>query len=259
VLAPDRPPVTLVVREGAAAQVPPLGQTIQAPAGRVSIRVSEPAARLYHLAPGATLWLPLGGRRLPAFVTALYRDYARQEGAITIESAAYTALTHDPLRGEAAVHLAPGADPDAVMRALNQAMPPAVADMVQIVPTRLLKTRALAIFDRSFAITYGLEIIAVLVGLAGVAATTSAQTIAHARVQHAAPSGRDAGTGGGDAGDRGALLGLVGGVAGITLGCVLAQVLIHVVNPSPSTGRWRRACHGGFWAGWGCRWCWPPA
>jgi putative ABC transport system permease protein len=181
VLAPDRPPVTLVVREGAAAQVPPLGQTIQAPAGRVSIRVSEPAARLYHLAPGATLWLPLGGRRLPAFVTALYRDYARQEGAITIESAAYTALTHDPLRGEAAVHLAPGADPDAVMRALNQAMPPAVADMVQIVPTRLLKTRALAIFDRSFAITYGLEIIAVLVGLAGVAATTSAQTIARTR------------------------------------------------------------------------------
>jgi putative ABC transport system permease protein len=231
-LAPDRPALTLVVREGAAAQLLPLGAAVPAPAGRVAIRISEPAARLYHLAPGATLWLPLGAHRVPAFVVSIYRDYARQEGAITIDSAAYTALTGDPARGEAAVYLAPQADPAAIMRALKAALPPSVADTVQIVPTRALKARALAIFDRSFAITYGLEIIAVLVGLAGVAATTSAQTIARTRefgmLRHL---GVTRGQVVAMLGIEGALLGLVGGVAGLTLGCVLAQVLIHVVNP----------------------------
>jgi len=229
-LAPDRPPITLMVREGAAAA--PLSGTIPAPAGRLAIRVSEPAARLYHLSPGATLWLPLGQHRLPAFVTAIYRDYQRQEGAITIDSASYTALTQDHARGEGAVHLAAGADLPATMRALKAALPPAIDETVQIVPTRTLKARALAIFDRSFAITYGLEIIAVLVGLTGVAATTSAQTIARTRefgmLRHL---GVTRGQVVAMLGIEGALLGLVGGVAGVAMGCVLAQVLIQVVNP----------------------------
>jgi putative ABC transport system permease protein len=176
--------------------------------------------------------LPLGQHRLPAFVTAIYRDYQRQEGAITIDSASYTALTQDHARGEGAVHLAAGADLPATMRALKAALPPAIVETVQIVPTRTLKARALAIFDRSFAITYGLEIIAVLVGLAGVAATTSAQTIARTRefgmLRHL---GVTRGQVVAMLGIEGALLGLVGGVAGVAMGCVLAQVLIQVVNP----------------------------
>jgi putative ABC transport system permease protein len=187
---------------------------------------------LYHLAPGSTLWLPLGARRVPAFVTAIYRDYARQEGAVTIEGASYTALTQDKARSEGAVHLAAGADLSATMRALKTALPPAIVETVQIVPTRALKARALAIFDRSFAITYGLEIVAVLVGLAGVAATTSAQTIARRRefgmLRHL---GVTRGQVVAMLGIEGALLGLVGGLAGVALGCLLAQVLIHVVNP----------------------------
>jgi putative ABC transport system permease protein len=103
---------------------------------------------------------------------------------------------------------------------------------LEIVPTRALKARALAIFDRSFAITYGLEVIAVLVGLAGVAATTSAQTIARSRefgmLRHLGVTRRQIVA---MLGMEGALLGLVGGVAGVALGCVLAQVLIQVVNP----------------------------
>jgi predicted lysophospholipase L1 biosynthesis ABC-type transport system permease subunit len=99
---------------------------------------------------------------------------------------------------------------------------------LEIVPTRALKTRALAIFDRSFAITYGLEVIAVLVGLAGVAATTSAQTIARSRefgmLRHLGVTRRQIVA---MLGMEGALLGLVGGVAGVALGCVLAQVLIR--------------------------------
>jgi putative ABC transport system permease protein len=220
--------VTLVVRDGAGAFPAALGRVVPAPPGQLAVRVSEPAARLYRLSPGAALWLPLGPRRQRAVVTAIYRDYARQEGAITLAGSSYTRLTGDALRGEAAVSLVPGADPGAAMRALGAALP----GPVQIVPTGLLKTRALAIFDRSFAITYGLEIVAVLVGLAGVAATTSAQTLARTRefgmLRHLGVTRRQIVA---MLGLEGALLGLVGGVAGVALGCVLAQVLIQVVNP----------------------------
>ena len=178
------------------------------------------------------MMLPLGPHRLPAFVTAIYRDYARQEGAITIDGRSYVRLTGDTARGEAAIELVPGADPGATMKALRDALPPTVADSVQIVPTRALKERALAIFDRSFAITYGLELVAILVGLAGVAATASAQTIARTRefgmLRHIGVTRRQIIA---MLGMEGALLGLIGAIAGVALGCGLAQVLIRVVNP----------------------------
>jgi putative ABC transport system permease protein len=229
-LEADRPPVLLFIRDGA--MPPAISREVAAPAGELAVRISEPAARLYGLSPGATVALPLGAHRVQAFVTAIYRDYARQAGAITIDGADYDRLTGDTARGEAAITLTPGADPSGTIARLTGVIPPTVAEVVQIVPTRALKSRALAIFDRSFAITYGLELVAVLVGLAGVAATTSAQTIARTRefgmLRHLGVTRRQIVA---MLGLEGALLGFVGGIAGIALGCGLAQILIYVVNP----------------------------
>jgi putative ABC transport system permease protein len=230
-LLPDRPPVMLVIRDGADA-LPSIGRTIAAPVGTLSVQVSEPAARLYHLSPGSPVTLPLGDRPVQAMVTAVYRDYARQEGAIAIDGGHYTSLTGDAGRGEAAVDLTLRANPATAMAALRRALPASVSDNVQIVPTRALRARALAIFDRSFAITYGLELVAILVGLAGVAATSSAQTIARTRefgmLRHLGVTRHQIVA---MLGIEGALLGLIGAIAGVTLGCGLAEVLIHVVNP----------------------------
>jgi putative ABC transport system permease protein len=229
-IASDRPSVLLVIRDGP--MPPAIGREVAAPPGAIAVRVSEPAARLYHLQPGSTVALPLGNRPVRAFVTAIYRDYARQAGAITIGGRSYDRLTGDTARGEASIELAPGAGVATTIAALRHAVPSAVAEVVQIVPTRALKDRALAIFDRSFAITYGLEFVAVVVGLAGVAATTSAQTIARTRefgmLRHLGVTRRQIIA---MLGLEGVLLGLVGGVAGVALGCGLAQILIHVVNP----------------------------
>ena len=69
-------------------------------------------------------------------------------------------------------------------------------------------------------------------GLAGVAATMSAQTIARTRefgmLRHIGVAKRQIVA---MLATEGALLGLVGGIAGITLGGVMAQVLVHVINP----------------------------
>jgi putative ABC transport system permease protein len=217
---------------GPAGVLPLLGRSLPAPPGRTPVWVSEPAARLYGWRPGQQIVLPIGESAPRVFVAGVWRDYARQYGAIAIDGAAYTRLTGDSERTSASIAVAPGSNEDAVARRVRDALPPAVAMHATIAKPREIRARALQVFDRSFAITYLLEAVAIVVGLAGVAATISAQTLArtkefgmlrHVGVRRAQVSGMLA--------TEGALLGAVGGVAGIGLGMGMSQVLIHVVNP----------------------------
>ncbi|MDB5459392.1 MAG: ftsX-like permease family protein, partial [Caulobacteraceae bacterium] len=176
--------------------------------------------------------LPLGAAGARVFVAGVWRDYARQYGAIAMEGPAYTRLTGDPLRTNASIAVSPGAREDVVARAVRAALPPSLAAHAGIAKPREIRARALAVFDRSFAVTYLLEAIAILVGLAGVAATVSAQTLARAKefgmLRHVGVLRRQVTA---MLATEGALLGMVGGVAGIGLGLAMSQVLIHVVNP----------------------------
>uniref|UniRef100_UPI00101AD4AC ABC transporter permease n=1 Tax=Sphingomonas montana TaxID=1843236 RepID=UPI00101AD4AC len=225
-------PATILIARPIDATLPLIGPSVAVPAGTVAVWLSEPASRVMHKDRGDTLALPIGAGGVRFAVAGIWRDYARQQGAIAIDTAAYNRLTGDAVRDEGAVTLASGADPARVRRALIAAAPPALAGQVAVASPRTLRAYALDLFDRSFAITYLLEAVAVLVGLAGVATTVSAQTIARIRefgmLRH---------IGAGRAqivamlGAEGALLGAVGGVAGIALGLGLSQILIHVVNP----------------------------
>ena len=232
-LAADRPPVTLIARpvatRGADATLALLETAPTLLADTTPIWLSEPAARLYGWKLGEAVRLPIAGRYA---VAGIWRDYARQQGAIVIRDTDYARVTGDLSRTEAAITLASGADPQRVERALTAAAPRPLAGLVSIARPATLRRYALELFDRSFAVTYLLEGVAILVGLAGVAATMSAQTIARTREFGML---RHIGVGKGQIvamlASEGALLGLVGGVAGIALGGVMAQVLVHVINP----------------------------
>ncbi|KQT52081.1 hypothetical protein ASG43_20550 [Aureimonas sp. Leaf454] len=236
-LAPDRPPVTLIARSidpakaGEALvlldEAPPVGDVS---GDALPVWVSEPAARLYGWSAGETITLPIGPGAAPFRIAGIWRDYARQAGALVVRANDYQSLTGDAARGEAAVTLASGADPgrtgEALLSALRPDLEPSLAEPAT------LRRYALDLFDRSFLVTYVLEAIAVLVGLAGVAATMSSQTLARVREFGML---RHLGLGKAQIramlGIEGALLGAVGGLAGVALGLALAQVLIHVINP----------------------------
>jgi putative ABC transport system permease protein len=72
-----------------------------------------------------------------------------------------------------------GRDPDDVIRDLQAAVPSGEA--VQFNATGEIRALSLRVFDRSFAVTYVLEIAAILIGMIGVAATFSAQAITRTR------------------------------------------------------------------------------
>jgi len=236
-LASDKPPIALIARPdgGQGRGAPPMiGQILSPPPGSVPVYVSEPASWLYSWRVGQRIELPLGEPHSPPrfLVAGVWRDYARQHGAVTLDGHDYTRLTGDAARGEASVILRPGVSPAEAEKSLRAALDPDLAARMTVAQPRALRDMALRIFDRSFAVTYGLEGIAIIVGLAGVAATVSAQTLARTKefgmLRHL---GVTRGQILAMLATEGVLLGLIGGVAGLTLGLAMGQVLIHVVNP----------------------------
>jgi putative ABC transport system permease protein len=230
-ISPDRPPVTLIARPVTGSSGDPLLVLLREapiPPGARPLWVSEPAERLYGWRPGTEVLVPLGGKARPFRVAGVWRDYARQQGAVVIRERDYASLTGDVDRDEAALTVARGTDIDTLKRQVASLLPLGVS----MTEPSTLRALALRLFDRSFAVTYVLETVAILVGLAGVAATMSAQTIARTRefgmLRHLGLSKRQLVH---MLGIEGALLGLIGAIAGVALGGLLGQVLIHVINP----------------------------
>lgn len=226
-----RPAVALVARTlTGGAHLSLIGPQTPVPTGVIPVWVSEPASRVYRWKPGDSLTLPLPGSP-KVEVAGIWRDYARQHGAIVMDERTYTRLTGDRSRTSVSVLLAPDANIDAVTAGLRAAAGPARSDVTVSRPQDI-RRRALEAFDRSFLITYLLEGIAVCVGLAGVAATIGAQVLSRLRefgmLRHVGALRSDLVR---MLLTEGALLGLVGGVAGVALGVAMSQVLIHVVNP----------------------------
>lgn len=231
-----------------------VGSVKPVPPGQIAVWVSEPFAMLYGKSPGQTLELPLGGQMRTLFVAGVWRDYSRQFGALAIDERDYQALSGDANRAEAAIDLQTGASAQATMESLRQALPAALAGRAEFARPGEIRAIALKVFDRSFAATYALEAIAILVGMAGVAATFSAQTLARTRefgmLRHIGVLRRQVLA---MLALEGALLGGVGGVAGLALGTAMGQVLIQVVNPQSfhwtMDTRWPLDLFAALWLG----------
>lgn len=233
-LRPDRPAVTLLARpipSGVSRPSLPFeGPALTPQAGAPPpVWLSEVAADLLRIERGTTIELPIGGTTHLFTVAGIWRDYARQNGAIVIDRALYTTLTGDQRANEAAVHVEAGSSAEGVASRVRSAL--GEAEGVEIAMTRELKALSLSIFDRTFAITYALEAAAVLIGIFGVSASFSAQALARRRefgvLRHIGMTRREIMT---MLGVEGLIVGGLGVVAGLVLGWVVSLVLIHVIN-----------------------------
>ncbi len=232
-LAPDRPNVMLLARPVNLADpgksMVLVGETLAVPDGAKPVWLSEAAADLYNVKPGQQIALPLAGGLHKFFVAGIWRDYARSSGAIQMPLADYRALTGDHDVSDAALWL----DKDATGEQLQQRLKalPFGASLEVSTPSAI-RALSLQIFDRSFAVTYLLEAIAIVIGLFGVAATFSAQTLARARefgmLRHVGVT----------RGQILSILALEGGAltalgiaTGFVLGLLISFVLVFIVNP----------------------------
>ena len=202
-LEPQRPAVALLVRDldprHPQQQLPMTGESLPVPPDAIAVWISEPMLDQYRMRPGDRIELPIGanlpvpeqgqlqeraaGPRQGApprfFVAGVWRDYARQHGALSIAAADWQRLTGESAASDVALWLAPGVTPDAVIAGLARTTPSLAA--LEWRSAADIRALSLRIFDRSFAVTYALEAIAILVGLFGVAAACAGEALARAR------------------------------------------------------------------------------
>ena len=90
---------------------------------------------------------------------------------------------------------------------------------------------SLQIFDRSFAVTYAMEAVAVLVGLFGLSSSLGAMVLARRRefgmLRHLGLTRRQIGA---MLAAEGGLLAFLGAAAGLAAGAAISLVLVYVVN-----------------------------
>jgi len=246
-LAPGRPTVPMLARELAQPQraLALVGALAPVPADAVPIYVSEPMVALYGarigepFAPLDAAWADGPSSQSPTaaaprFVVAgVWRDYGRQFGAIAIDQQDFERITGDRRINDLALTLASGADAAAVQAALREQVArthPGLA--LEIASASEIRAISLRIFDRSFAVTYWLQAVAIAIGLFGVAANFSAQVLARRKefglLVHLGVTPRQVLT-------LVALEGLawtgIGALAGLLLGLGVSVILVHVVNP----------------------------
>jgi putative ABC transport system permease protein len=225
-LDPEHPPVALIIRDRAALAFPLL-ESVKVN-GSPGAWVSEAVKDVYGYKSGDTIMLPLQGREVAFAVRGVYRDYARQHGSILIDRGEYLALTGDRRANDAAIWLAPGATRAAAMAAVH-ALPGGAA--LEMSDPGEIRAVSLRIFDRSFAVTYAMEAVAVLVGLFGLSSSLGAMVLARRRefgmLRHLGLTRREIA---GMLAAEGALLALLGALAGLASGAAISLVLVYVVN-----------------------------
>ena len=182
---PGRPAVVLIARPlpDPARSLPLVGELVPVPAGERPVYVSEAMVSLYGARPGQRFELPLpNGQRVAVTVAGVWRDYARQSGAVMIEASEFERLTGDTRVNDLALWLQPGTDAASVqagIRALAAAPgSEALPGLIEFASAGEIRAISLRIFDRSFAVTYWLQAVAIAIGLFGIAASFSAQVLA---------------------------------------------------------------------------------
>jgi putative ABC transport system permease protein len=246
ILNPARPAVALLAREIDAAD-PGAGLQMSGPvlpssdlrADETPVWVSEAMVDLYGYRLGQRVELPVGERNHTFVIAGVWRDYVRQTGAIQIRLADYRRLTGDNEATDVAITVAPGTSLEQVITTLRE-LP--FGSALEFSQPGEIRARSLTIFDRSFAVTYLLEAVAIVIGLFGVAATFSAQTLARARefgmLRHVGVTRLQVLA---ILAKEGGMLTALGIVMGFALGFAISLILVFVVNPQ--SFHWTMSLH----------------
>jgi putative ABC transport system permease protein len=208
-----------------------------------AVVVSEPFTYKHHVRAGDAITLALGAARPSFRIVDVYYDYGSERGSILMDRQTMLRYLPDPTPSNLAIYVAPAASVESVREEITQA---SAGYRVLLASNRDLRTEAIRIFDRTFAITYALEAVAVIVAVMGVAGALLALVIDRRRELGLL---RFLGAATGQVRKQilveAGLLGLLANFAGLALGFALSFVLIFVINKQSF--------------GWTIRFHWPVA
>jgi putative ABC transport system permease protein len=190
--------------------------------------VSEPFANRHHVRAGDRLRLDIGEHVAEFRVAGVYYEYSSSQGYVIVDRSTLLRYLPNQPPTNAAVYLAPGADPGTVQHEIQLR---AASRGVAVAPNSELRRNAIAIFDRTFAITWALEAVAIVVAMLGAANSLLALVLDRRReIGLLRFLGASTGQVKGMIVTEAALLGALAIVLGLALGLALSLLLIFVVN-----------------------------
>jgi len=196
--------------------------------GQDRVIVSEPFANKHGVHTGSVLELPLGDRMVRVTVAGIYYDYSSERGWVIFDRSTLLKYLPNQPPTNLAIYVRKDADAMEVRRTLEQRL---ANYRVVVAPNRTLRQNAVTVFDRTFAITYALEGVAIVVAMLGAANSLLAMVLDRRRefgmLRYLGAAPRqirrmillEAG-----------FLGVAANALGLALGFVLSLVLIYVIN-----------------------------
>ena len=193
-----------------------------------SVVVSEPFSYKHHVKAGDFITLSLGETQASFRIADVYYDYSSERGSILMDRNTMLRYLPDPAPSNLAIYISPDAKLETARAGIEKTT---AGHRVLMFSNRDLRAEAIRIFDRTFAITYALEAVAVAVAVMGIAGALLALVIDRRRELgllrfFGAATGQvrklilvEAG-----------LLGLMANLAGLALGFALSLILIFVIN-----------------------------
>ncbi len=191
--------------------------------------VSEGFALRYGKALGDTIVLetPTGARALT--VAGVYYDYSSDAGTVMMQQKQFARIFGDSTSNNVALYVRDTALIEPVREKIERRFGRAYS--LVIYSNRALRDEALTVFDQTFAITYALQLVAVVVAAIGVANTLAALVVERSR-----EIGILKAIGATSAQVRkmtlvqAGLIGVASQVLGSAAGLVLSMILIYVIN-----------------------------
>jgi putative ABC transport system permease protein len=190
--------------------------------------ISEPFANKHDIHAGDTIELDLEEKHAVFTVAGVYYEYSSEFGYVLMDRTTWRKILPNRAPSNLAVYLAAGADKQAIRREIQKRT---AGHRILIADNRTLREGAVVIFDRTFAITYALEAIAVFVAMLGAANSLLAlvldrrREIGMLRFLGASPEQVrrlilvEAG-----------FIGFLANLLGLVLGAALSTLLIFVIN-----------------------------
>jgi putative ABC transport system permease protein len=194
-----------------------------------AVLVSEPFAFRHGLpSRGGTVSLRTdrGLRSFP--VAGVCYDYATDQGLVILAREVYERHWDDRGVSSLGVYVAPGHGVAGVVRDLRTTL---AGTALQVTSNRALRVRALEVFDRTFAVTRALRLLAVVVAFIGVwSALLALQVERRRELATLEVLGLDEGQMWGLTLLETGLMGAVAGLLSLPLGWLLAVILVDVIN-----------------------------
>ncbi len=233
---PDLPPANLTAATGEVVDRPREFAWLNAPNGDYwaalqagEIAVSEPFAFRRGITPENNQLTILTDRGEQTFtVTGVYFDYSTDQGFIFMARDVYDQYFDDPYITSIAVFLAPNTDLNAAVESVREVT---AGTPLNVQSNRTLREGVFEVFDRTFAITAALRLLAVVVAFIGILSALMSlqleQTRQYGVMRAVGLTGRQLWnytliqTG---------LMGIVAGVLALPIGLALAIILIYVIN-----------------------------